>query len=730
MTLPNRSHLCSLVLASLVVFGVAESVRAASVGASGYTNSFATAPVAADWSTASRTGGNPDIASLAQMDAAVQATAPGTIATALTSVATDPPPELANARHCSGGSQYVQTQPTGVACNYLMCTLVNGTGINAGGARISYDFLKVGVAGGEDLVGHVAYFRHATHTSWTPIPAFTGGNNARLTADLSFGWAAGSTVYILWADDNAAANPDNANQIDNFSAVTLPVVPLTITNQPQSQTVNVGATVTFTVGVSGSGPAYQWQRNNGAGGSWVNLAGATAASYTINNAQVSHSGQYRVVITNLAGTVTSQAAVLVVNQDTTGPIMLSAVVSETGQTNQITITFDEKLNNLTVNPPAGSNNFAVFARSGNMTNRVAISNTFYNGNPGFPTSFAVIQVGGPNWNITSNAYNGTISYFIVVNNVRDSLNNVIAPNSVIGVGFPNNLTTNVISFDAPWEYHQDWGNPFNEDPTIYTQPWKEVSYITATNGHWGLFYGIGYKDTLIDPSTYVPCRGTLIEAIGYVHNPTLVRNTFVWPTNLATNVTVRLSTVADDGYVAYINGVEIRRENVAGTGMVNENTRTIAEYVNEVCTSNNFANVALRHGTNVFAAAVCQSSVIGANGGDIYWGARLDIVQTSLRTGPVPPDCHPTNFHFRATKVGTNQIRLTWTNNPLSATTFTNNNIYNYTVEYTTNTATVGTNPARLVGPWYQLQPGVSNGLTTNFIPTHLPYIMRLHKVP
>ena len=72
--------------------------------------------------------------------------------------------------------------------------------------------------------------------------------------------------------------------------------------------MNQGASATFTVGATGATPlSYQWRFEG------TNLAGATASSYTRPNAQPVHEGDYSVVITNIAGAVTSENAFLVVN---------------------------------------------------------------------------------------------------------------------------------------------------------------------------------------------------------------------------------------------------------------------------------------------------------------------------------------------------------------------------------------------------------------------------------
>ncbi|MEO6035610.1 MAG: FG-GAP-like repeat-containing protein [Verrucomicrobiota bacterium] len=79
----------------------------------------------------------------------------------------------------------------------------------------------------------------------------------------------------------------------------------TITTQPQSRTVVAGTTVTLAVAAIGSQPLiYYWQING------TNIVGATNASLVLSNAQPAQSGNYRVVVTNQSGSVTSDVAVV------------------------------------------------------------------------------------------------------------------------------------------------------------------------------------------------------------------------------------------------------------------------------------------------------------------------------------------------------------------------------------------------------------------------------------
>src|ERR1051326_4772496 len=102
--------------------------------------------------------------------------------------------------------------------------------------------------------------------------------------------------------------------ITSSNALLTVIVPPTITNQPQSLTINQGMNATFTVGASGTSPfSYQWLFNG------TNSPGATASSYTKTNAQPSDSGNYSVAVSNPAGTATSSNAVLTVNPVPTPP---------------------------------------------------------------------------------------------------------------------------------------------------------------------------------------------------------------------------------------------------------------------------------------------------------------------------------------------------------------------------------------------------------------------------
>jgi len=109
--------------------------------------------------------------------------------------------------------------------------------------------------------------------------------------------------YIVRATNTYTASLDS----EVASATTF--TPPAITSQPTNLTIMVDQDATFVVFAGGTGPlSYQWRFNT------TNIDGATASTYSRTNAQIAHAGNYSVVVTNAAGTVTSSNAVLTLIQ--------------------------------------------------------------------------------------------------------------------------------------------------------------------------------------------------------------------------------------------------------------------------------------------------------------------------------------------------------------------------------------------------------------------------------
>ncbi|ABZ82764.1 multidomain protein with s-layer homology region, ig motif, i-set domain, pkd domain [Heliomicrobium modesticaldum Ice1] len=176
----------------------------------------------------------------------------------------------------------------------------------------------------------------------------TGPDSAKATASLDSGTvtltgvAVGSTSLVVTVSDGT----DTADVTVPVSVTAAPVAP-TIITQPSSQTVTAGQTAFFTVTASGTEPlSYQWKKDDNNLSDGGNISGATTDTLTINNAQVADAGNYTVVVTNAAGSVTSDEATLTVNAtpaysapvlDTDGFPMLNSIDEDDYSSNGNTI---------------------------------------------------------------------------------------------------------------------------------------------------------------------------------------------------------------------------------------------------------------------------------------------------------------------------------------------------------------------------------------------------------
>ncbi len=97
-----------------------------------------------------------------------------------------------------------------------------------------------------------------------------------------------------------------------------------ITLHPSPQAVGLSASATFSVSAIGAQPlTYQWTKND------VAIAGATSASYSTPPAtRADHDSTYRCFVTNSAGTVASQAAVLGVLDNTLPSVTIAAPTAQ------------------------------------------------------------------------------------------------------------------------------------------------------------------------------------------------------------------------------------------------------------------------------------------------------------------------------------------------------------------------------------------------------------------
>jgi hypothetical protein len=131
----------------------------------------------------------------------------------------------------------------------------------------------------------------------TPIP---GATNQTLLLD-----------YVLPADagDYTAEVSNPLGTVTSAPAtLTVTVQAPVITAQPASQAVLGGGSVVLSVAATGvPAPTYQWRLDG------ADIPGATNSTLALNNVTAADAGTYKVIVRNLAGTVTSLPARLTVN---------------------------------------------------------------------------------------------------------------------------------------------------------------------------------------------------------------------------------------------------------------------------------------------------------------------------------------------------------------------------------------------------------------------------------
>jgi hypothetical protein len=152
----------------------------------------------------------------------------------------------------------------------------------------------------------------------------SGGNNATLTVSGAQPSKAGNYMVVV-------SNP--AGSATSAVATLTVLVPPTITSQPQSQSVVQGQQASFSVVANGTAPlGYQWNFNG------LPLPGATSSALTLTNVQMAQAGGYSVLVTNIAGSVTSVAASLTVALPTvTLTVDSTAALSPTGFTFRVSV---------------------------------------------------------------------------------------------------------------------------------------------------------------------------------------------------------------------------------------------------------------------------------------------------------------------------------------------------------------------------------------------------------
>jgi hypothetical protein len=158
---------------------------------------------------------------------------------------------------------------------------------------------------------------------WTTIPGATSTTYSFTSSDIDSG-------YLYRAEFS-----NSAGQADSGAArltVSVPVAP-TITEEPVSQQIFVGATATFNAAATGNpSPSTQWMVSTDGGATWNAVPGATSTSYSFTPTLADSGEEYEAVFDNGYGSATTNPATLTVAvpesapQITTEPTSQSVVI--------------------------------------------------------------------------------------------------------------------------------------------------------------------------------------------------------------------------------------------------------------------------------------------------------------------------------------------------------------------------------------------------------------------
>lgn len=401
--------------------------------------------------------------------------------------------------------------------------------------------------------------------------------------------------------------------------------PITITNQPASQTVPEGTTVTFSVAAVGTPRAHQWFKNG------EPITGATGTILTITNALLQDGGEYWVTISNSISFVESAHATLVIGADTNGPVLIAA---EQISATEILITFSEPILGVTA---TNLGNYMVTNLGGAL----------------LPDYFARLE-NGTNVYLTTQPALANTNYVVIVNEVRDASlhTNRIAANSMIPVARWISLLDeySFYYFYNPF-VSQIPPAPWDEDPDLGAS-WRLPEYVVNadTNDFWGnndlnrgaFFYG---------PTALPADKGT--ELASSMAPIVYFRASVNLPGSPA-GLEVTLEHLMQDGGIVYMNGAEALRYNLP-TGIIDWATR--ASYrTNPVWRIGlNAKSIVLNPGENTICAELHSAQVPQTN---MAFALRLKARITSIASGPIlitaqpasqkVPENAPVTFSFMA----------------------------------------------------------------------------------
>ena len=249
-----------------------------------------------------------------------------------------------------------------------------------------------------------------------------------------------------------------------------------IGTQPRNETASPGSNVTFTVVASGGLLTYQWQKFGGA--TWENIAGSTSASLVFNAVTSANSGQYRVQITNAAGSADSQSVTLDI---VSPPTVYNNAVRASNP--KYYWTFDEAgLGN--AREQMSGNAADVFMPSGASAKAPSTTTT---GNVSLGQALALDRTATSVWNtgdLSGPAFTGAFAYEVWINSADpDQYNYILGSNAGNGFNTASILQFSNFAPDAGTAHifvYPAW--PGDTSTALQAAGWNHWVFVSKPNG--------------------------------------------------------------------------------------------------------------------------------------------------------------------------------------------------------------------------------------------------------
>ena len=311
---------------------------------------------------------------------------------------------------------------------------------------------------------HSAFFKDGQSTTTAIPPGLTCTTIASNNANFIYASISGTpTTAGSYGTIFTALSPGNKiSQQNVFFAVTASSLPPTITNQPASRTNNVGTAASFSVTNGGTAPlSYQWYFNTNTA-----LLNQTNTSLAFASVQLTNAGNYSVLITNSAGSVTSSYALLTVWQPpviTNQPTSITTVAGGNGTFNILaggvpTLAYQWNFNTNTALLNATNTSFSL---TGLRASQAGVYTVVITNSAGSVTSsIANLVITNPNPpTMTAPVKNGSLFQFTFVP----------------VVGLTNSVLTNSVITGGSWGVLTNVPPPSTASPITVTDPFSKTN---------------------------------------------------------------------------------------------------------------------------------------------------------------------------------------------------------------------------------------------------------------